>query len=160
MESHFAAFVPAGVMPTPHQRKRQTQQQGRVVNTLLTVQNTLLPAGFNRQSGTAAIVSMVITLERIVFLPYIRHHFVVSYCTAVLIYVWKVIRMNAESSLRRPFTISSIFSHQASVCEYPDRSPTRALDQTTARQSDTAMSCKRLPKRQQHPEKLQVNLGT
>ena len=40
MESHLAVLIPAGVMSTPHQRKRQTQQQGRFVNPLLTVHDT------------------------------------------------------------------------------------------------------------------------
>ena len=42
------------------------------------------------------------------FLPLNRHHFVPSYCcTAVLISARKLIRMNAESSIRSELTISS-----------------------------------------------------
>ena len=36
MESRFTVLAPAGVMSTPHQRKRQTQQQGGVIYPLLT----------------------------------------------------------------------------------------------------------------------------
>ena len=70
MESRFTVLAPAGVMSTPHQRKRQTQQQGGVIYPLLTASDMeRLRGGVHRRSSTAVIVPTVFTQEHISVLP-------------------------------------------------------------------------------------------
>ena len=120
-----------------------------------TVYNILLPVGVISRIALQSLCHRY--SDRSVSLSTLKSPSFVHWycCTAVLIYVRKVIRMNAESSLRIEFTISS---HFLSSClglrvlgSKPNQS-SRPGNSNTA----TTFPCKHMPTRQQNRENLQI----
>ena len=133
------------------QKPNSVTGQACLSSTVLTVHNILLPAGV---ISRIALQSLCLWYsDRNVSLstlksPSFRAFVLLCCCAAVLICVRKVIRMNAESSLRSEFTISS---HFLSSClglrvlgSKPNQSSRPGNSNTV-----TTLFYKRLPTRQQ-----------